>query len=185
MIRNFLIFFSFCFSIESADGVVAVVGDFPILKSSVLQSAQMLLVQQGKQSFSNQEELNSTLTLLNSAKWSETFYAIESVRRLAIFNKELLMPHLELVINVTLRNCMNLRSAIAFLRASMSFFNCSICVVNVSWRLCSFVTSDSANHELRLVSDILSRVSRTLPQTCDPAGISSSGMRRLRLGVFR
>ena len=61
MIRNFLIFFSFCFSIESADGVVAVVGDFPILKSSVLQSAQMLLVQQGKQSFSNQEELNSTL----------------------------------------------------------------------------------------------------------------------------
>lgn len=61
MIRNFLILFSFCFSIESADGVVAVVGDFPILKSSVLQSAQMLLVQQGKQSFSNQEELNSTL----------------------------------------------------------------------------------------------------------------------------
>tara|TARA_B000000557_G_scaffold58465_1_gene45387 strand:- start:2778 stop:4034 length:1257 start_codon:yes stop_codon:yes gene_type:complete len=61
MIRNFLILFSFCFSIESADGIVAVVGDFPILKSSVLQSAQMLLVQQGKQSFSNQEELNSTL----------------------------------------------------------------------------------------------------------------------------
>ena len=61
MIRNFFILFSFCFSIESADGVVAVVGDFPILKSSVLQSAQMLLVQQGKQSFSNQEELNSTL----------------------------------------------------------------------------------------------------------------------------
>ena len=61
MIRNFLIFFSFCFSIESADGVVAVVGDFPILKSSVLQSAQMLLVQQGKQSFSNQEELDFTL----------------------------------------------------------------------------------------------------------------------------
>ena len=59
------------------------------------------------------KELNSTLTLLNSTKWSETFYAIESVRRLAIFNKELLMPHLELVINATLRNCMNLRSAIA------------------------------------------------------------------------
>ena len=56
------------------------------------------------------KELNSTLTLLNSTKWSETFYAIESVRRLAIFNKELLMPHLELVINVTLRNCMNLHS---------------------------------------------------------------------------
>ena len=46
---------------ESADGIVAVVGDFPILKSSVLQSAQMLLVQQGKQSFSNQEELDFIL----------------------------------------------------------------------------------------------------------------------------
>ncbi|MAV59447.1 MAG: hypothetical protein CMG07_05810 [Candidatus Marinimicrobia bacterium] len=61
MIRNFIIFFSFCFSMESADGIVAVVGDFPILKSSVLQSAQMLLVQQGKQSFSNQEELDFIL----------------------------------------------------------------------------------------------------------------------------
>ena len=61
MIKKTILLFSFCFSLESADGVVAVVGDFPILKSSVLQSAQMLLIQKGKNSFSNQDELNLLL----------------------------------------------------------------------------------------------------------------------------
>ncbi len=61
MIKKTILLFSFCFSLESADGVVAVVGDFPILKSSVLQSAQMLLIQKGKKSFSNQDELNLLL----------------------------------------------------------------------------------------------------------------------------
>lgn len=61
MIKKTILLFSFCFSLESADGVVAVVGDFPILKSSVLQSAQMLLFQKGKNSFSNQDELNLLL----------------------------------------------------------------------------------------------------------------------------
>ena len=53
--------FCFCFAREAADGVVAVVGDYSITKSSVLQSAQMFLVQQGKQSFSSQKELDFLL----------------------------------------------------------------------------------------------------------------------------
>ena len=58
----FYIFFcSFLFSKESADGVVAVVGNHSISKSAVLQSAQMFLLQQGKQSFSSQQELDFLL----------------------------------------------------------------------------------------------------------------------------
>jgi len=57
----FFILFCFCFAREAADGVVAVVGDYSITKSSVLQSAQMFLVQQGKQSFSSQKELDFLL----------------------------------------------------------------------------------------------------------------------------
>ena len=55
------ILFSFLFSLEAADEVVAVVGNYSISKSSVLQSAQMFLLQQGKQTFSSQEELNFLL----------------------------------------------------------------------------------------------------------------------------
>ena len=66
-----------------------------------------------KQSKNPSEELKLTLKHLNSAKWSETFYAIESVRRLAIFNKDLLVPHLQMIVGVTLQNSINLRSAVA------------------------------------------------------------------------
>jgi hypothetical protein len=66
-----------------------------------------------KQSKNPSEELKLTLKHLNSAKWSESFYAIESVRRLAIFNKELLLPHLQMIVAVTLQNSINLRSAVA------------------------------------------------------------------------
>ena len=52
-----LFFISFLFSLESADGVVAVVGNHSITKSAVLQSAQMFLLQQGNQSFGSEEEL--------------------------------------------------------------------------------------------------------------------------------
>ena len=61
MIKIILFIFSLSFCFDSADGVVAIVGDYPILKSTVLQSAQMFLVQQGKQNFSSQEELNMML----------------------------------------------------------------------------------------------------------------------------
>ena len=57
----YIIFCSFLFSKESADGVVAVVGNHSISKSAVLQSAQMFLLQQGKQSFSSQQELDFLL----------------------------------------------------------------------------------------------------------------------------
>ena len=57
----YFILFSFLFSLEAADEVVAVVGNYSISKSSVLQSAQMFLLQQGKQTFSSQEELDFLL----------------------------------------------------------------------------------------------------------------------------
>ena len=58
---RFLILFCFSFSLESADAVAAVVGNHSITKSAVLQSAQMFLLQQGKQSFSSQKELDFVL----------------------------------------------------------------------------------------------------------------------------
>ena len=57
----FFFYFSFCFCFESADAVAAVVGNHSITKSAVLQSAQMFLLQQGKQSFSSQKELDFVL----------------------------------------------------------------------------------------------------------------------------
>ena len=64
------LFISFVLCLDPVDRVVAVVEKHPITKSSVLQAAQMFLLQQGKQSFSSQEELDFLLkesleTLIN------------------------------------------------------------------------------------------------------------------------
>ncbi len=57
----YLFYFTFLFALDSADGVVAIVGNHSISKSAVLQSAQMFLLQQGKQSFDSQKELDFLL----------------------------------------------------------------------------------------------------------------------------
>ena len=74
----YILFCSFLFSKESADGVVAVVGNHSISKSAVLQSAQMFLLQQGKQSFSSQQELDFLLKEKNGLKKTKLLSGIHS-----------------------------------------------------------------------------------------------------------
>jgi len=52
-----LVFMGWCFCQGLADGVVVVVGDDAITHSEVLQGAQMLLLQEGKNNFSSEYEL--------------------------------------------------------------------------------------------------------------------------------
>ena len=59
------------------------------------------------------EEMQNSLKRLNSAQWSVSFVAVESIRRMAIHHSASLIPHLKVALKRVLECSTNLRSAVA------------------------------------------------------------------------